>query len=71
MAGQTPPNRLSEHRRAAGLTQEQLARRSDLSVFTINRLEAGRDPNLSTAQRVAQALAVGVADVWPELEAAS
>ena len=41
--------------------------KAGLSVFTISRLERGRVPKLGTAQDVAEALGIGVVDIWPEL----
>ncbi|WP_034592999.1 helix-turn-helix domain-containing protein [Hamadaea tsunoensis] len=56
-----PP--LRELRRAAGLTQEQLAERSGVGVRTIRRLERGEpvDPRLGTMNLIAEAL-----DLAPE-----
>jgi non-specific serine/threonine protein kinase len=48
---------LRQHRVAAGLTQEALAERAGLSVYGIQKLEAGTThPYRDTAQRLAQAL---------------
>lgn len=51
---------LREHRRAAGLTQEQLAERAKLSVRTIRRLENGQliDHRVGTVTQLADALAL-------------
>ncbi|WP_327064801.1 helix-turn-helix domain-containing protein [Kitasatospora sp. NBC_01302] len=63
-------------RREAGLTQEQLARRSGLGVRTIHRLETGKptDARMGTVKQVAQALADALGrdrdDVWRDLLAA-
>ncbi len=48
---------LREHRRAAGLTQEELAERAGLSVYGIQKLERGTThPYRDTAQRLIQTL---------------
>ena len=48
---------LRQHRLAAGLTQEALAERAGLSVYGIQKLEAGTThPYRDTAQRLALAL---------------
>ncbi|WP_153340003.1 helix-turn-helix domain-containing protein [Nocardia aurantia] len=51
-------------RRASGLTQEQLAERSDLAVATIASIEQGkRWARLTTLQRLANALRVTTAEL--------
>jgi transcriptional regulator with XRE-family HTH domain len=51
--------RLRTLREAAGLTQEGLARRADLSHSGVSKLEtAGIDPSWSTVIRLAKALGV-------------
>jgi transcriptional regulator with XRE-family HTH domain len=51
--------RLRQFREAAELTQEGLARRADLSLSFITKLErGGMDPSWSTVQRLAKALGV-------------
>lgn len=60
------PNRLRERRNDAGLSQEELAHKAGFSVFTISRTERGRSPSLQTAQAIAAALGLKVADIWPE-----
>ncbi len=55
-------NMLRELREKAGLTQEALARKADLSTFTISKLEKGdTDPSWSTVRKLAHALGVSVA----------
>jgi tetratricopeptide (TPR) repeat protein/transcriptional regulator with XRE-family HTH domain len=55
---------LKHHRLTAGLTQEELAARADVSVRSISDLENGRQrtPYRYTVQRLADALALGGAD---------
>ncbi|MGQ4615188.1 helix-turn-helix domain-containing protein [Nocardia sp. R7R-8] len=55
-------------RRASGLTQEQLAERSDLAVATIASIEQGkRWARLTTLQRLANALRVTTAELLNRL----
>ncbi len=47
------------HRKAAGLTQAELAERADLAFETISRIESGREPpSLRTAISLADALSL-------------
>jgi transcriptional regulator with XRE-family HTH domain len=56
--------RLKALRTAAGMTQEQLARASALSLGYVARLEIGRhDPKLSTLKKLAKALGVPLAEL--------
>lgn len=60
-------NRLQQYREAAGMTQEQLARKSGVVLGTISKMENGK-VNLLKAQsanvlRIAQALGVTVEDL--------
>ncbi len=49
--------RLADARKAANLTQAELAERAGLSRMTVQRLESGSlDPRLSTLQELARAL---------------
>ncbi|MET9592035.1 helix-turn-helix domain-containing protein [Streptomyces sp. NPDC006516] len=63
--------RMRQLRRRAGLTQEQLAERAEVSVSTIGRLENGRLPEhrLRTLQKVAEVLNV-TPEEWQRLTAA-
>jgi len=56
--------RLRAARQAQGLTQEALARRSDVSINTIAKLESGKvhQPLPETARKLAAAL--GVDPAW-------
>lgn len=55
---------LKRLRKAAGLTQEQMARRAKLSHGYYQRLEMGRhDPPLSTLRALAKALGVPVTEL--------
>lgn len=61
--------RLQEVRQKAGLTQEGLARKADLALNTIVKLEAGRaEPKLKTARAIASALNTTVEDIWPSTQ---
>jgi transcriptional regulator with XRE-family HTH domain len=64
MARVTPEERfgsnLRRHRKAAKLTQEQLAAKTSLHPTEISRLERGvREPRLGTIVRLARGLGVG------------
>lgn len=47
-------------RKSQGLTQEELARRMNVAVRTIQRLEAGSEPQLETLRDAAEVLGVAV-----------
>jgi len=50
-----------EHRKAAGLTQAELAEKAGLAFETISRVESGREPpSLRTAVAIADALGVSL-----------
>jgi len=56
--------RIGEARRAAGLTQEGLARQLGLAGATVARWEQGRhEPDLTTLRRVAATLGVKTIDL--------
>ncbi len=56
---------LRKAREAAGLTTTELAARAGVSDGAIRGYEAGRNlPSVVTAQRIADALGVDVADIW-------
>jgi transcriptional regulator with XRE-family HTH domain len=55
---------LARWRQVRGLTQDQLAERSDIGRVTIARIEAGSDPRVATAHRIATALDVTLEDVF-------
>ena len=57
-------NRIKELRTACHLSQEQLAEKAQVSVRTIQRLEAGDDASISTLNLVAGALGVEVGDLF-------
>ncbi|MDQ6669649.1 MAG: helix-turn-helix domain-containing protein, partial [Chloroflexota bacterium] len=61
--GPTFGDLLREHRRAAGLTQQELAERAGLSVHGVQKLECGAThPYRDTAQRLIAALHLTAAD---------
>lgn len=58
--------RLKELRRAAGLTQVELARQAHITVTYIGRLEnVGAAPGIDLVARLAHALGVGLSDLLP------
>jgi transcriptional regulator with XRE-family HTH domain len=59
--------RIRQLRKERGLSQVKLAVMADMDPATLNRLERGTgNPNLKTLERVADALAVEVADFFPK-----
>ena len=55
--------RLKELRRAAFLSQAEVARRSGISEATVIRLERGGPANLATVRRLAEVLGVDPAEL--------
>ncbi|MES2634937.1 MAG: helix-turn-helix transcriptional regulator [Pseudomonadota bacterium] len=58
---------LQSTRKAAHLTQEELAKRSGVNRMTVGRIESGFDPRLSTVQELARALGMELMLVPREL----
>jgi transcriptional regulator with XRE-family HTH domain len=58
-------DKLKELRKAADLTQQQLANRAGLSMTAVVHIESGRikDPRMSTLKAIAQVLGVTVNDL--------
>ena len=55
------PAKISRRRKALGLTQEKVARRSNLSITTVVQLEGGKkEPLVNTLAKVAAALRVRI-----------
>ncbi len=62
--------RIRQLRRERGLSQAKLAVKAGMDPATLNRLERGKgNPNLQTLERVAKALDVEVADLFPKTQA--
>jgi transcriptional regulator with XRE-family HTH domain len=61
-------SRVRDRRKALDLSQEALARRADVSLNLINRVERGetRDPHYSTLVSIAGALGVSVGELLEE-----
>ncbi|WP_120499031.1 helix-turn-helix domain-containing protein [Roseovarius sp. EL26] len=60
---------LKERRRAAGLSQEELAFRTELSMSYISLLETqNRQPTLTVLAAICQQLGVSIADFMAEIE---
>jgi transcriptional regulator with XRE-family HTH domain len=58
--------RIAAHRRAAGLTQEELAERAGVNVKTVQGVEQGRtEPELRTMTRFAKALGTSLESLIP------
>lgn len=55
-------------RRAMGLSQEALARRADVSLNVVSRLERGEitDPHITTLSSIASGLGVSVGELLEE-----
>ena len=62
MIATTPLARAMQER---DLTRAELAAKAGVAVSTVRDMLAGRRPLLTTAQRVARALGVSVAKLWP------
>jgi transcriptional regulator with XRE-family HTH domain len=66
------PTRLEELARAKGFTQEEIARRSNLTLSTVRRLWQDRDykedPRMSTVRGIATVLGVSVSDLGYSVE---
>jgi transcriptional regulator with XRE-family HTH domain len=57
-------DRLQQLRKAAGLSQAELATRSETSLDTLRRWEQGRNlPNIEAAAKLARALGVSLDDL--------
>ena len=56
--------RLKKLRTARGMSQDALAKKTNITREYVNKLEAGRyDPTISVVQRLAKALKVSVAEL--------
>jgi len=60
-----PKHPLAQARGHLGLTQAELAKRVGIHRVTLARLEAGAEPGVALALRLAVALGRGVAELWP------
>ncbi|RYG14671.1 MAG: helix-turn-helix domain-containing protein [Burkholderiales bacterium] len=60
---------LESSRKAAQLTQAELAQRSGVNRMTVGRIEAGLDPRLSTVQELARAMGMDIMLVPSNLRA--
>lgn len=59
---------LAKKRRSAGLTQEQLADRANISWSYVGHIETGRFvPNLYTTKQIASALNISVSELVDDL----
>jgi transcriptional regulator with XRE-family HTH domain len=56
---------LRSRRKAAGLTQWELAVKAHRSPFAVCRYENGKRPSYQAAKRLAEALNCRVCDLWP------
>jgi transcriptional regulator with XRE-family HTH domain len=65
-----PPSPLELARRAQGLTQSELADRAGVSRNLIAQAQHGYVPSLESQQRIADALGIDVAGLWPAQTAA-
>ncbi|MGJ3558804.1 helix-turn-helix domain-containing protein [Streptomyces sp. INA 01156] len=52
------------HRRTAGMSQEQLAAESDLSVGTIRKIEQGGQARVDTLHQIARALGIETSSLF-------
>ena len=59
-------NRLKEHRKLAGLSQQQLADLAGVHANTIRFCETGKViPTLTIADKIASSMGFTIDDVWP------
>jgi transcriptional regulator with XRE-family HTH domain len=58
MPNQSPGERLSSLRAGLGMSVSDLAKRSGVNRMTIDRIEKGQDPKLSTYLRLLRALGI-------------
>lgn len=58
--------RIKELRKAAGLSQEQLAARAGLTHVTVGNAEKGNRVTITTATKLAKALGVQLASILDE-----
>lgn len=63
-----PTLRVQQLRKAAGLTQQELAAKTELTQSSISRIESGKQGSLDgdVAERLARALGCSVDDLWDE-----
>jgi DNA-binding XRE family transcriptional regulator len=62
-----PLTRVREWRERRMLTQQELAERAGVSLFTVQRIESGRGgAHPGTGRKIAQALDVAFEDLWDE-----
>ena len=59
-------NQIKKLRIEKGLSQEQLAEKANISVRTVQRLEAGNDGSIATLNLIANALGVKVSELFNE-----
>lgn len=57
-------NQIKKLRQSQNLSQEMLAEKAQVSVRTIQRLEAGEEASVETLNLVAGALGVGIKDLY-------
>jgi transcriptional regulator with XRE-family HTH domain len=58
--------RIAEMRRYKGLSQEQLAKRSDVELTILVKIESGEiDPHLEILRKLAQGLGIATIDLLP------
>ena len=56
--------RLQAYRQRLDLTQREVAQRAGISCSEYRQYEAGAEPLVSTAIRIASALEAGVCNIW-------
>ncbi|MEK1357644.1 helix-turn-helix transcriptional regulator, partial [Limosilactobacillus fermentum] len=59
---------VSQLRKQHGLTQQELADKSYVTIRTVQRLEAGEDVSLSSLSAIANALSVPISGLFDDIE---
>ena len=59
-------NKVRVRRQLLGMTLEQVSKESGVPISTLSEIERGREPAITTAQRIAKALLTTTDELWPD-----